>query len=81
MAVQFGNKLPDWANLLISWITGIAVAFIAHFLNLGVFGDFNIWQTLVTGFGAALATNGVFDSGIIIAILRLLIPGYKKPKD
>jgi len=76
----FGNKLPAWLNLVISWATGFLVAVGAHFLNLGVFGEFNIWQTLVTGFGAALATNGVFDSGLVVAILKLIIPGYKKAK-
>lgn len=72
------NTTKGWVNILISWVTGLIVAIAAHFLNLGVFGDFTILQTIVTGFGASLAANGVFDSGIITKILELLIPKLRK---
>lgn len=72
------NTTKGWINILISWVTGIVVAIAAHFLDLGVFGNFTILQTIVTGFGASLAANGVFDSGIITKILELLIPKLRK---
>lgn len=67
-----------WINIAISWITGVAVALIAHFLALGLFGEFTLVQALVTGFGASLASNGIFDSGVVTKILELLIPKLKR---
>jgi hypothetical protein len=60
------------AAQIISWVTGIALAGFGYLLNLGMFADLEIWQSLVVGLGASLAANGVFDTGIIEWILKLL---------
>lgn len=69
-----------YLSIIISWITGIVLAIVAHFLSLGIFGDFTIIQTLITGFGGSLAANGVFDTGLITKILEILIPKLRKHK-
>lgn len=66
-----------WAAQAVSWLTGIALGGFGYWFNLGLFEALEIWQALAVGFGASLAANGVFDSGIVEWILKLL--GLLKP--
>ena len=59
-------------NVLISWFTGVLVAIVSFYLDIGIFEHFSLVQSLDAGFGATLACNGVFDSGIITLILKFL---------
>ena len=63
------NKKPF--NLILSWCVGVILSLAVHFLELGVFSDFTLSQSIATGFGATLASNGVFDSGIVTSIVKL----------
>ena len=57
---------------IISWLTGVALAFIGWGLGLGMFVGMIWWHVLVIGVGASLAANGFFDTGIVLAILKAL---------
>ena len=59
-------------NLLISWLTGVVIAILCFVFDIGVFKDFTLFQAVVTGFGASLATNGVYDSGFVNLVLKFL---------
>ncbi len=57
---------------VVSWGTGIFMSFLAWVLNLGMFENVFWWQSLAIGLGASLVANGVFDTGLITWILKLL---------
>ena len=61
VVTEFIKKLfkvepSEWVQRIISWVIGI---------GLGMFEGLDWWQALLWGFGAGLASNGVFDSGLI----------------
>lgn len=65
-AIGFGAQL-------ISWLTGVLLAFAAWFLNIpGIFESLVWWQVLLVGFAGSIASNSVFDTGIITYILTKL---------
>lgn len=69
--VKNALKAEGTMALLISWIMGVAVAEIAFVLNLGIFEPLNWWQTGIVGFGATLAANGVYSTGLITWLFGL----------
>lgn len=60
------------ANVCISWFIGMLVALFSFSFDIGIFEHFSLIQSLAVGFGATLASNGVFDSGIITSTLKFL---------
>lgn len=76
LVVEFIKGLLKLSNSLAiqitSWGTGILMSFAAWALHLGMFDNVFWWQSLAIGLGASLVANGVFDTGVITWILRLL---------
>jgi len=65
--------LADGAAQVASWVTGFVIASLAHLAGWGVWAEFSFpWQLLVWSFGASLAANGVFDTGLMKAILKAI---------
>ena len=46
--------------------------FVRWLLNLGILETLSFWPAMAIGAGASLAANGVFDTGIVTALLKLL---------
>ena len=70
VVTEFIKKLfkvepSEWVQRIISWVIGIGLGMFAWGFNLGMFEGLDWWQALLWGFGAGLASNGVFDSGLI----------------
>ena len=55
-----------------AWVVGILLSLVGYFLHLGIFIELLWYQAIVVGFAASLAANGVFDTGIVEWILRML---------
>lgn len=73
------------AKLVISWVLSLAVAALGFWQQWGFFadcGDITTWQgwtkALLTGFGCALAANGLYDREEIWRLLELIFPIIKK---
>jgi hypothetical protein len=50
---------------ILSWITGVIISLIAYAVNLGIFEGLTWWQAAIMGLGGSLASNGIFDAGLI----------------
>lgn len=82
VVTEFIKKLfkvepSEWIQRIISWVIGIGLGMFAWGFNLGMFEGLDWWQALLWGFGAGLASNGVFDSGLIEWLFGL----FTKKKD
>lgn len=73
--VQF--KIGDSWIQYFSWGIGILLAVAGQLLGIGMFFDTTWIQAIVLGLGAALSSNGTFDTGIVNWIVSLFKP---KPK-
>lgn len=70
VVTEFIKKLfkvepSEWVQRIISWVIGIGLGMFAWGFNLGMFEGLDWWQALLWGFGAGLASNGVWDCGLI----------------
>ena len=77
VVVEFFRTKLNMSGLalqILSWAMGVVIAVAAYFLNMGIFAGILLWHALVIGAGAALAANGIANTGIIQTILNL-IPG------
>ena len=61
----------------VSWGIGILLAVIGQLFGLGMFVTMAWIPTIIVGFAAALASNGVFDTGIVDWIMSLFKPKTK----
>jgi hypothetical protein len=76
VAAQFLRKrlIPNATGIWVqafSWAVGIAVTLAGWLLHLGFLDGLSIWLALLYAFGACLAANGVFDTGLITALFGL----------
>lgn len=71
-------NLKKGSNLILSWVLGVAATLILHWISVGVFGDISFSKALAVGFGATLASNGVFDSGFTTFIIKLFSKDTKE---
>lgn len=71
------KAISPLAIQFISWGAGLSVTLFGWAFGLGFLADLIWWQAILYGFGASLAANGVFDTGIIEYILLL----FSKKKD
>ena len=69
-------KATGIAVQIFSWVVGLAITLTGWALNLGFLAGLSIWLAILYGIGASLAANGVYDTGLITAIFKLL--GIKK---
>lgn len=67
----FKTELNSWVQRIISWILGIGLGMFAWGFGLGMFEGLDWWQALLWGFGAGLASNGLFDTGLIEWLFNL----------
>lgn len=65
------NMAGEWTQRIISWLIGVIIGLFGYFFNLGMFGEILWWQSLLWGFGAGLASNGLFDTGLIEWLFKL----------
>jgi hypothetical protein len=73
------NNPTGWGARIISWGTGLALSAFGWWLGLGIFSEVVWYNALLIGFGASLAANGVFDTGLVTWLLEALnIYGKKK---
>lgn len=61
----------------VSWGVGILLAVLGQLFGLGMFETMVWWQSIIAGFGAALASNGIFDTGLVDWIISLFKPKTK----
>ena len=61
----------------VSWGIGVLLAVAGQLLGLGMFETLTWVQTIIAGFAAALASNGVFDTGLVDWIISLFKPKTK----
>jgi len=61
----------------VSWGVGILLAVLGQLFGLGMFETMTWIPTIVAGFAAALASNGVFDTGLVDWIISLFKPKTK----
>lgn len=69
------NKTRSTPNIMIqilSWVTGVALALIGWYFDLGFLAEIEWGMALLYGLGASLAANGVADTKIIQWIFSLL---------
>ncbi len=69
------KKLP---RQLVAWAVAIILLVATNLLNFGYAADFPILLSVIHGFGAGLAANGVFDIPIMKALLTA-IEGWFNP--
>lgn len=61
----FKSPPTGWGSRIISWVIGILLGLFAWIFNIGMFEGLEWWQSLLWGFGAGLASNGAYDTGLI----------------
>lgn len=61
----FKTEPSEWVQRIISWVIGIGLGMFAWGFHLGMFEGLDWWQALLWGFGAGLASNGFWDTGLI----------------
>jgi len=76
VAVQFLRKrlIPNATSIWVqvfSWVVGIAITLSGWLLHLGFLDGLSIWLALLYAFGACLAANGLFDTGLITDLFGL----------
>lgn len=57
---------------ILSWVIGLILAGVGYAFNLGMFAEMSILETVLTGAGISLVSNGVADTGIVEWLLSLL---------
>jgi hypothetical protein len=75
--VKLKFKIPNAYIQYVSWLIGILLAVAGQLLALGMFETMTWVQTIIAGFGAALASNGVFDTGLVDWIISIFKPKSK----
>lgn len=72
---SFFPKRSSTFNLFFSWAIGLSISLVCHVWGIGIFDQFTLSQSLASGFGATLACNGIFDSGLVTYVTGLLFKG------
>lgn len=65
-------KLTGKAVQILSWLSGLLLALLGFYFQLGMFVEIEIWQALLIGLSAGLISNGLFDIGLVKAILKMV---------
>lgn len=66
------KKVNGFGLQFVSWIIGIVLALAGYLLHLGMFETLSLAWSLLAGFFAALAANGVADTVLIQAIYKVI---------
>ena len=72
------NVTKKFVKQLLSWVVAIILLIASNLLNFGYAAEFPILLTVIHGFGAGLAANGVFDIPVIKGILDTIDGWFQK---
>jgi hypothetical protein len=73
--IEFVKRMVNATGIaaqVLSWVLCVGIAMVGYWLEIGMFADLLWWKSLIVGVGVGLATNGIFDTGIVIGILQIL---------
>jgi hypothetical protein len=76
--IKLKLKISNTYIQYVSWLIGILLAVGGQLLHLGMFETLTWVQTIIAGFAAALASNGVFDTGLVDWIILIFKPKTKE---
>ena len=71
-AIKKAGKVGGYALQYLSWALGVILALCGYGLELGMFKEITIVQTLIAGFFTSLASNGIGSSQIWQGIYDLI---------
>lgn len=57
---------------ILSWIVSILLGFIGWYFKLGIFEDLQWYWAIIYGIAGGLMANGIFNIGVVDAILSLI---------
>lgn len=57
---------------IVSWVVGVALAFVGSAKGLGIVADTNIVFTLLNGVAIGLVSNGIFDITLVQSVLEFI---------
>lgn len=66
------TSLSSTGKQILSWAVCIAIAFVGMYFDFGIFAETGPVWTAIYGIALGLFSNGVFDIGLIQAILALI---------
>lgn len=72
--LKVGKK---FVKQLIAWAVAMIILTVANLVNMGYVADYTIIQSLVHGFAAGLAANGIFDIPLLRNILKAIEGWFK----
>lgn len=65
---------------ILTWVVAIALALLGNLVNLGFLSEATWLMTIIYGFGAGLAANGIFDISIVHALILAVESALNKNK-
>jgi len=65
---------------IIAWVVAILLAVVGNLVNLGFLSEASWLMTIIYGFGAGLAANGIFDVTIVQALILAIESALNKNK-
>lgn len=60
-AIKKKLQAKGFIVIVINWATSFILALVGYLLHVGIFIGASIWESLLYGFIASLASNGIFD--------------------
>lgn len=63
---------------LVAWVVALLLAVVANLTKFGYMAEYTIWQSLIHGFMAGLASNGIFKVPLAVDILKWVEGWFKK---
>ena len=71
-------QAKGFVKQLVAWAVAIALGVVSNLVNFGYMADYPILQSVVHGFMAGLAANGVFKIPILVDVLKAIEGWFKK---
>jgi len=72
LAVNTFLKLTGFWKQLTAWVISTIILVAGNLVNMGFMADLNLFHTLIYGLAAGFVANGIFDIGLVQALLRAL---------
>lgn len=69
----------SFVKQLVAWLVAIILVVGSDLLNFGYAAEFPILLAVINGFGAGLASNGVFDIPVVKAVLDTIEKWFNPP--
>jgi hypothetical protein len=61
------------AKQMLSWAVSVLICLAAAWVDIGIFAEMPIWETLIYAFCTGLVANGVFDIGMVQVFLDFVL--------